>query len=251
MGGGRAPTSPNNKSMTKARPPVGTNKKVATTNKIRKVQQHKKTTTNSRTNFKSPTAVRKAPLIASQQKYNRLHNNVSASRASRRSREERKAIVNKQKNNKFTSPKGKADNDRFKHLDRFGENVDLTNTLTSELQETECPMPSPIPERFSQASKEHGFGEFNHQLDTDDDRPDLDEMQGMDEAECEFNDEGDSVINKLPTERQSITNSKVFSMSETEFQRFDASNDTGDYLEISNEDDTPPNIDDMNRETFS
>ena len=92
--GRRSPrNSPGKIPKTKQRPPVNHAKPVATTEKIKHVQRNKKVVNpNKRSNFKSPNAIRKAPLVPTQNKSKDLRNNVSASRAGvRRSRLERKA----------------------------------------------------------------------------------------------------------------------------------------------------------------
>jgi hypothetical protein len=239
------------------RPPSATSNKVVTTSKIRRIGQHKKTTDNKpRDNFKSPAAVRKAPLISSQNKNETLRNNVSANRATRRTRMERKATieeVQKLEDQQVKTPITGHYKRRYEAKDQPHEHEDsrniMSNTLTSELQEMECPTPTPVPERFAHAVRDHDFNDFDKYLRNVKDRPDLVGHDAEDEAEFDFNEEGDSVINKLPTERQSITNSKVFSMSETDFQRFDANNGVSGFIEVSNEEEYPPHADDINKES--
>ena len=189
--GASAKTSPR---RMKAQPVMVKGKPPLTTNKLRKA------------NFKSPTAQRKAPLIKENKASDKLRNNVSATRAgTRRSRMERKATIEKQK-------------------EPNEEEMGFRGTITSDIQEIDCPMPTPAPERFMRKPSESDFMDDNSPHDINI-KPDFEE----DESNFDLAEEPSAVIGKLPVERQSITNSKVFSMSETQFQKFDQENETEEF----------------------
>jgi hypothetical protein len=235
------------KSFAKERPPLASGQKVATVKKIKKVEPCKKTPNKKpREGFKSPTVNRKAPLISGQNKQGR-NNPSTAFRSARRSRKERKAVV--EQITKESDEMPSFPDPPIKHSfnppeNRFDYNNELCNTLNSELQEVECPEPTPVPQRFSQMDKERAFNDFSNHIDRLDERADIEFLH----EETDFMQDDQAFIdNKLPIERQSITNSKVFSMSETEFRRFDSSNEMKNYIEVGEE--QHPDFDDLGRES--
>lgn len=119
----------------------------------------------------------------------------------------------------------------------FDNQNELSLTYTAEMMEAEWPMPVPIPERFVKPMAEQHFDEFNRRVDNLPLRPDLEE-----ETDWNIAEDTDSIVNKFPEpiERQSITNSQVFRMSDTEFYNFNVSNDVTDYIEITNEEEFQP-----------
>jgi hypothetical protein len=231
----------NNRSL-KSRPPLGSNKTAVTSEKVRNIEKYKKVDGSQvRNSFKSPNAVRKTPLIQSQ-KPDTIRNNVSAARAgTRRTRLERTANIESD----MIIIKGPSD---FYEQKYHQPGSEFTNTFSSsELQMQECPVPTPVPKRFTQEnnskrssnlSENYSQLEMRHDLDLDD------------EANFEFQEEANSIIGKIPFERRSITNSKVFSMSDTQFTKFDADNEIEDYLEVNTDEDFVLNVSDINRESM-
>jgi len=221
------------KKPTENRIPATTSNKVTTVNKIKRMEQQPKTPIRKqREGFKSPAAQRKAPLISDKTGRN---TEKEAFRSARRSRKERKAIVEK---NGQSIPVQKqtqnAPHQAFEYgeepTQRFEYNNELSNTLNSEIQEVECPAPTPVPQRFSQMSKGKPFDDYKNNYNRLSEGQDLDDMQEAEETDFFVNEDRSSLEDKLPVERQSITNSKVFSMSETSFQQFDKNNDTSNFL---------------------
>jgi hypothetical protein len=233
--------SPSDKNRSlKSRPPLGSNKPAVTSDKVRNMEKYKKTeVSQGRNTFKSPNAVRKAPLIQSQ-KPDTIRNNVSAARAgTRRTRLERTANIESD----MVIIKGPSDFYERKYTQPEPE---FTNTLSSaELQLQECPVPTPVPQRFAQENNSKRSSNLSENFSQLEMRHDLE-----DEANFEFNEELASLIGKLPFERQSITNSKVFNMSETQFTKFDADNEIEDYLEVNNEEEFILSDGDINRESI-
>jgi hypothetical protein len=231
--------SPNeNNHSLKSRPPLGSNKSIVTSDKVRNTEKYKKVEgSQARNSFKSPNAVRKTPLIQSQ-KPDTIRNNVSAARAgTRRTRLERTANIESD----MVIIKGPSDiYERKYHQPESA----FTNTLSSsELQLQECPMPTPVPKRFTQESNSKRSSNLSENFSQLEMRHDLE-----DEANFEFQDDRSSIVSKLPFERQSITNSKVFSMSDTQFNKFDVDNEIEDYLEVNNDEEFVLNVSDIDRE---
>lgn len=225
----------------KSRPPLGSNVPVATTDKIRNAGSYKKVEdSKGRKNFKSPNAVRKTPLISSENPAS-ARNNISASKAgNRRTRGERKAVV------EHDHQVNKGPSNFYERKYHHPDMPELAQTLNStELQLQECPMPTPVPQRFAQEANSKRFSSLEENFANLQLRHDLE-----DESNLDFQEEQASLFNKLPMERQSITNSKVFSMSETQFAKFDLDNEIEDYIEVAGEEEFVPTIDDIQYEAL-
>lgn len=197
-----------------------------------------------RNNFRSPAALRKNELLSKKPTQEVIRNNISTARTSRRTRQERKAKNEQEKQNINTQAPKRITN---KYEQNFSEHIFIDNqnelscTYAAEMMEAEWPMPVPIPERFVQMMAEQHFHEFNNKVDHFNLRPDLEE-----ETDWNIAEDNDSIVNKFPEpiERQSITNSQVFSMSETEFRNFNINNEIAEFIEVSNEEEFPPNYED-------
>ena len=117
-------------------------------------------------------------------------------------------------------------------------------TVTQELQETEWPMPSPVPERFTQMHKQQRHIEFEKMLPLRDDIEEGDCIKlPEDETNWNIHDEAaNNLSNKMPTpiERQSITNSNIFRMSDNAFKSFDMNQEIGEFIEVTDEELCPP-----------
>lgn len=78
--------------------------------------------------------------------------------------------------------------------------------------------------------------------------PDI-ENTGSPEEDTNFNmsDDSTSLADKFSNqiERQSITNSKVFDMSDTDFIKFDINQEITEYIEVSNEEEFAHSKDDL------
>lgn len=201
VGGGASPqslaTNPSSKSL---RSP-----KVVTTNKIRRMNKNvekppavaaKKQEpskpvkanfgTSVRNNFKSPAAVRKPDLIQKENNKDLLRKNVSASRANRRTRKERKDKVLDDSANpqpEVVRPpvqqKSKYDDVNIP-VNIFDTRHELVKTIGHDIFEIECPRPAPAPERFDQIG-ENDFGDFNHRMSHLEVKPDMDDLPIADE----------------------------------------------------------------------
>lgn len=225
----------------KARPPLGSNVPVVTSDKIRNAGSYKKVEDGKgRKNFKSPNAVRKTPLISSEHP-DSSRNNISASKAAtRRTRGERKAIIEND------NQPNKGPTNFYERKYHHPDLPELAHTFNStELQMHECPMPTPVPQRFAQEANGKRFSNIEENFANLQLRHDLE-----DEANFDFQEEQASLSSKLPMERQSITNSKVFSMSETQFAKFDLDNEIEDYLEVAGEEEFIPTMDDIQYEAL-
>lgn len=133
----KPPTKPkdnsNIKSMTPKDLPITPDCKKS----IKSTVQSRTTTTN---NFRSPNAVRKvAPLQSSKQNNQRLKNNVSATRTSRRTRGERKKMIQVMESKTIDNKDIQNINHMINHPDNHQSytNELMRYTVTQELQETE------------------------------------------------------------------------------------------------------------------
>ena len=208
-----------------------------------------------RNNFRSPAAIRKNELISNKPSQAPQRNNISTARTSRRTRQERKEKV-EENNLKSQIPKqipnplqrnSTIPSKEISH-ELYENPNELSYTIAAEMIETECPMPAPVPERFIQSTMDSQFTEFNNKTLDSNLRPDVEDLPSLEEeTDCNFIEDNDSLVNKFPEtiERQSITNSQVFSMSETDLRNFNIKNNISDYIEITNEEEYHTNYEEL------
>ena len=204
---------------------------------------------SNRDNFKSPVTIRDKELILSKNQ-NNTRSNISAWRTSRRTRKDR---VDNPEEVKGLIQKPNQYDDWNIPINFFESIPEFSNSLTEEMLEIEVPMPVPVPEKpFSEPISDKGFKELNIKTSRNNYRQERFQLPTVEEEESDWNlmDDLDSSRWTLPqvVERQSITNSQVFRMSDAEFHNFDVKQEITEFIEIAH-DESPQNFDDFKYDT--
>ena len=133
------------------------------------------------------------------------------------------------------------------------ENItELNSSLTAEMLEVEWPLPIPVPERFSQPTVDQGFKYFNDQATRNNYISEYRTLETVEEEESDWTilDNFDTSTCKFPQviERQSITNTQAFRMSDAEFQKFNINQEITKFIETTNEDEIDHNFNDLDND---